>query len=145
MTSTKLYNSFPRMSYQKKIALINFIYFNQEGSSLNKSTITHLMDYALKEISSFGGFVVTEENEVEILGAMVVNNTGMEGYMPNNLIVASAFLQSPGKEGSKKRILQKIMHATRGDAALFIKNTHHQENIFNELNVKTIKMLAAVD
>jgi len=96
------------MSYQKKIALVNFIFDYQENAALNRSLITHLIDYALKEISSFGGFVVTEEMDNELLGVMVVNNTGMKGYMPNNLIVASAFLPNTGKEGSRKRILQKI-------------------------------------
>lgn len=129
------------MSYQKKIALINFIFDYQENASLNRSLITHLIDYALKEISSFGGFVVTEETEGELLGVMVVNNTGMEGYMPNNLIVASAFLPNTGKEGSRKRILQKIMHITRGDATLLIKNAHQQEAISNSLGLKTMKIV----
>lgn len=141
MTTTKLYNSFPRISYQKKITLINFIHDYQEGTTLNIPTITHLMDYALKEISSFGGFVVTEEKETKLLGIMIVNNTGMEGYMPKNLIVASAFLPTSGKEGSKKRILQKIMHTTRGEAALFIKNPHQQKHTINFLNLKTVKMM----
>jgi len=142
MTSTKLYNSFPRISYQKKAALIKFVCDYQEGTCLNKSTITHLVDYALKEISSFGGFLVTEETEEEVLGIMIVNNTGMEGYMPNNLIVASAFLPNIGKEGSKKRILQKIMYVTRGDTALFIKNTYQQKSYLANLGIKTIKMIA---
>lgn len=143
MTSTKLYNSFPRMSYQKKVALVNFIYDYQENAAaLNRSIITHLIEYALKEVSSFGGFVVTEETDSELLGVMVVNNTGMEGYMPNNLIVASAFLPNMGKEGSRKRILQKIMHITRGDATLLVKNTHQQETTSNNLGLKTIKIVA---
>lgn len=130
------------MSYHKKTALINFICNYQEDTNLTKLLITHLVDYALKEISSFGGFVVTEEAGDEILGIMVVNNTGMEGYMPNNLIVASAFLPSSGKQGSKKRILQKIMHITRGDTALLIKKTQQQENSIVNLGIKTIKMTA---
>jgi len=129
------------MSYQKKVSLINFICDYQENTSLNKSIITHLIDYTLKEIFSFGGFVVTEETDNELLGVMVVNNTGMEGYMPNNLIVASAFLPNIGKEGSKKRILQKIMHITRGDATLLVKNAHQQKSTSNNFGLKTMKIL----
>ena len=129
------------MSYHKKTALINFICNYQEDTNLTKSLITHLVDYALKEISSFGGFVVTEEAGNEILGAMVVNNTGMEGYMPNNLIVASAFLPSRGKQGSKKRILQKIMHVTRGDTTLLVKKAQKQESSLTYLGLKTLKVI----
>ena len=130
------------MSYQKKIALVNFIFDYQENAALNRALITHLIDYALKEISSFGGFVVTEEMDNELLGVMVVNNTGMEGYMPNNLIVASAFLPITGKEGSRKRILQKIMYTTRGDVTLLIKDAHQQEIASNNLGLKTMKIVA---
>lgn len=129
------------MSYQKKATLINFICDYQEDSSLDKSIITHLVDSALKEVSSFGGFVVTEEKQEEVLGVMVVNNTGMEGYMPNNLIVLGAFLPNTGKEGSKKRILQKIMHLTRGEAALLIKAVDQSESSLRSLGVKTLKMM----
>ncbi len=129
------------MSYQKKATLINFICNYQEDTSLDKSTITHLVDSALKEVSSFGGFVVTEEEKEEILGVMIVNNTGMEGYMPNNLIVLGAFLPSSGKEGSKKRILQKIMHLTRGEAALLVNASNQIENSMRNLGVKTVRMI----
>ena len=142
MTSTKLYNSFPRMSYQKKTNLINFICDYQEDTSLDKPTIAHLVDSALKEVSSFGGFVVTEEKQEEVLGVMIVNNTGMEGYMPNNLIVLGAFLPNIGKEGSKKRILQKIMHLTRGEAALIIKASDNSENSLRNLGVKTLRRMS---
>ena len=130
------------MSYQKKATLVKFICDYQEGTCLDKSVITHLVDSALKEISSFGGFLVTEENQEEVLGVMIVNNTGMEGYMPNNLIVLGAFLPNSGKEGSKKRILQKIMHITRGEAALLVKNSYQPENFLTSLGLKTVKMMA---
>ena len=127
------------MSYKKKAALINFICDYQEDTSLEKSIITHLVDYALKEISSFGGFVVTEEKQEEILGIMVVNNTGIEGYMPNNLIVLGTFLPNIGKEGSKKRILQKNMHITRGEAALLIKKSYQPKNFLHSYRCKNNK------
>ena len=118
MTMIKIYNSYPTISYSKKAKLIRFLIQHQENLSLKEEVITHLVNYAFKETSSFGGFIVTEEENEEILGAMVVNNTGMKGYMPNNLIVASAFLPTSGKQGSMKRLLQKIMYLTRGDTAL---------------------------
>lgn len=140
MTTTKLYNSFPLVSFQKKSELIRFLTIHQDNPELTPSTITYLVDYALREIFSFGGFVVTEEEGAKIVGAMVVNNTGMKGYMPNNLIVASAFLPGSNKAGSQKRILQKIMHLTKGDTALLIKSSRRRAEIPENIGVKTIQL-----
>ncbi len=138
MTTTKLYNSFPSVSFQKKSEIIQFLDNYADNLELTRSTITHLVDYALKEISSFGGFVITEEEDRKIVGAMVVNNTGMEGYMPNNLIVASGFLPGSQKAGSKKRILQRILYLTKGDTALLVKSACRKE-IPKNTGIKTIQ------
>lgn len=140
MTTTKLYNSFPSISFQKKSEIISFLNNHPDNPFLDRSTITHLVDYALKEISSFGGFVVTEEEDKKIIGAMVVNNTGMEGYMPNNLIVASGFLPGRQKAGIKKRILQKILYLTKGDTALMIQSPACRKSIPKNIGVKTIQL-----
>lgn len=139
MTTIKLYNAFPPLSLRKKTELIKFLSDYPENRELNSSTLVHLIDYALKEIHSFGGFIVTEEKDKEIIGAMVVNNTGMHGYMPNNLIVASAFVPGLLKTGSKKRLIQKIMYITKGDTAYLINNDIEKEVLPKNLGVKTIQ------
>ena len=140
MTSTKIYNSLSLLSNKKRSELINFISKNQYRSQISKEQITYLINYALKEISSFGGFIVTEENNEEIHAVMVVNATGMSGYMPGHVVVANAFL--PGKKkGSRKRLLQKILYQTRGDAALITNRPILEENLPDKLGLKSLQLV----
>ena len=140
MATTKLYHAFPPLSMRKKTELVNFLNTYQENPELDLSIIKHLVDYALKEIYSFGGFIVTEEDDQKIIGVMVINNTGMQGYMPNNLIVASAFIPGMLMQGARKRLIQKVMHFTKGDTAYLINSPQEKEQLQKNLGIKTFQL-----
>ena len=140
MATTKLYHAFPPLSMRKKTELVNFLNTYQENPELDLSIIKHLVDYALKEIYSFGGFIVTEEDDQKIIGVMVINNTGMQGYMPNNLIVASAFIPGMLIQGASKRLIQKAIHFTKGDIAYLINSPQEKEQLQKNLGIKTFQL-----
>ena len=84
-SQTTTYTAFSGMSPIEKNALISFICENAGNSS--KSEVQEALDYALKRKPSFGGFVVVITDGKPIIGAIIVNQTGMKGYNPNNICV----------------------------------------------------------
>ena len=87
MTDLKIYNPKHKMSPQEKESVVNFLHTHLEKFRDSKEDIRKAIDYSLKEYTSFGGFVITSYNNGELSGAVVVNQTGMEGYIPENILV----------------------------------------------------------
>lgn len=117
MHQTTVFNSFTGMGLGEKNALINFIC--QYCSRAQKPDVKEALDYALKEKPSFGGFVIAIKDEEKFIAAIVVNNTGMQGYIPNNLFAYVALnAKHPNKESILEEIMCKALDLSNGDVAL---------------------------
>ena len=75
--------------------------------------------YARGESGKPGGLVLTATDETaSILGAAVVNITGMAGYIPENILVYIATRRDQRGKGIGKKLMQAIIDNTDGDIAL---------------------------
>lgn len=120
---TTTYNAFTGMSPLEKNALVDFICENAGGAS--RRDVQEALDYALKRKPSFGGFIITVSENKRLLAAIVVNQTGMEGYNPNNICVYIAVAK---KCAQQEAVLQQLMHQAirhaHGDIAMHIEPDH---------------------
>jgi len=89
MTNISKYDAFSTMNYFKKSALADFLCAVNDIPVSQRERVVQSIDYALKETISFGGFIVTLEKENKFVGAVVVNKSGMGGFLPDNLVVLS--------------------------------------------------------
>ena len=62
-----------------------FEHLDQYGDE--REDIMKAINYSLSKGITPGGFVVVGRDEGVIVGAVVVNKTGMEGYIPENILV----------------------------------------------------------
>lgn len=116
---TTLYDAFTGMNAAEKSAVINFLF--EKTENVTKSNIREAVEYALKNKPSFGGFVLTAHVSRQLIGAIVVNRTGMEGYNPNNLFVYVTFHEDyRNDETTMLQILKKAIDLTDGDIALHV-------------------------
>jgi len=72
MYQQKLYDAYTGISYAQKNAIVQFLKNNLESSWLEEAAILKAVEYATKEIPSFGGFILTAESDEEIVAALVV-------------------------------------------------------------------------
>jgi len=122
MITPIIYDAFTGIGVSKKKAIIGFLSQYSEATWLDKNAINQAVDYAIKEIPSFGGFIVTAEENHQIIAALIVNKTGMQGYMPQNIAVLNAVLPAYENSPIVKEIKAKAMMLTRGDIAMVVNN-----------------------
>ncbi|MDK2852695.1 MAG: hypothetical protein PWQ38_960 [Proteiniphilum sp.] len=113
--------------------MIDFLHDQLEQYGDPKNQIERAIDYSLKEFTSFGGFVMLLKQEEELLAAVVINRTGMDGYIPENILVYIAVDRNKRGEGlGRKLMTQAIAHAD-GDIALHVEANNPAKRLYEKL------------
>ncbi len=116
----KVFNSFTLPTSQEKQELIDFLFTHLEQYGDPKEDIEKAIDFSLKETASFGGFVLIAKEDSKTVGAVVVNQTGMEGYIPENILVYIATHKDYRGQGIGKKLMNKTLELAKGDVALHV-------------------------
>src|SRR5690606_41468961 len=109
-----------------------FLYKNLDEYGDTKSAIRKAIEYAAKERCGLGGYVFTTENEDEIVGAVVVNKTGMEEYIPENILVYIAVHQNHRGEGLGKKLMDYTLENCKGDIALHVEKDNPAKFLYEK-------------
>ncbi|MFV0391907.1 MAG: GNAT family N-acetyltransferase [Paludibacteraceae bacterium] len=104
----------------KKEAIIDFLYTNLENYGDPKEDIGKCIEYALKETNSFGGFILTAEEDNRIVGCLVINETGMKDYIPENILVYVATRKDFRGLGIGRTLIAQVIEKTNGNIALHV-------------------------
>ncbi|MDA3838296.1 MAG: GNAT family N-acetyltransferase [Candidatus Delongbacteria bacterium] len=120
MIKTELYNSEYKPSIDQKENVINFLFNNLQEYGDPRSDIEKAIAYALQEIQSFGGFVLVSYSDNEISGVVVVNETGMKDYIPENILVYIATHKEMRGKGIGKFLMKKSIELANGNIALHV-------------------------
>src|SRR5690606_17360873 len=86
-----------------------------------------------KEADSFGGFILTAVKENEVVGALIVNQTGMKGYIPENILVYIATDTNQRGKGIGKKLMQKAIETATGDIALHVEPDNPARKLYEKL------------
>src|SRR5690606_42051458 len=100
MTETKVFNHTNKPSATVKSQIINFLYSNLEQYGDEKSSIEKAIDYSLGENNSKGGATILLYDNQILKGAVVINKTGMGGYIPENILV---YIAKIGRASCRER------------------------------------------
>ncbi|MCK5822988.1 MAG: GNAT family N-acetyltransferase [Bacteroidales bacterium] len=120
MFQTKVFNITDKPNLKEKDKLIDFLFDNLQEYGDPKSDIEKAVDYALEETPSFGGFLLVSYLENEISGVVVVNQTGMKDYIPENILVYIATHKNHRGEGIGKSLMQQTIELAKGNIALHV-------------------------
>ena len=125
----------PTENQKSQIAEFLFDHLDQFGDS--KIDILKSINYSLKECPSFGGFVITKRNEHEIIGAVVVNQTGMNGYIPDNVLVYIAVHRDLRGQGLGKELILTAINLAKGDIALHVEPDNPAKFLYSNIGFKS--------
>lgn len=100
--------------------VIDFLYEHLEEYGDPREDIEKCLNFALKISESFGGFVLLAIDENNIVGATIVNKTGMYGYIPGNILVYIATHKSHRGKGIGKELLKKALSLAEGSVKLHV-------------------------
>lgn len=98
-----------------------------------KEDILKCLDYALDPGMHAGGFVILAKEKGEILGALVINKTGMSSYIPENILVYIAVNENMRGMGIGKKILDMAIKMAHGAIALHVEPDNPAKKLYERL------------
>ena len=69
----------------------------------------------------------------EIMGATIVNKTGMADYIPENILVYIAVHENARGKGFGKKLMNKVIELADGDIALHVEPNNPAKFLYEKL------------
>jgi ribosomal protein S18 acetylase RimI-like enzyme len=80
-----------------------------------------------------GGVAVLAREEGRIVGAVIINKTGMSGYIPDNILVYIAVDASQRGKGLGKKLMTTAITMASGDIALHVEPDNPARKLYEKL------------
>ena len=135
-----IYNSFNKLRAVEKKNLVEFLFEHLDEFGDRKEDIQKAIDYSINENGnlplsiSFGGFSLIAYNENNsIIGAVVINRTGMSGYIPENILVYIATHREYRGKGIGKQLMKKAIEVADGDIALHVEPNNPAKFLYEKI------------
>lgn len=132
MLQTKVFNNQKKPNPSEKNETIEFLYSNLEQYGDARLAIEKAIDYSLGENNSKGGFTMLLYDDRILKGAVVINHTGMGGYIPENILVYIATHKKYRGEGLGKALMQQVIEKTDGDIALHVEADNPAKKLYEK-------------
>lgn len=129
----KIYNPEKQPNSVEKDKLASFLHLNLGEYGDSKQDILKAIDYALSMESNKGGLIIASYFDNLLTGVAVVNCTGMEGYIPENILVYIASHIDYRGMGIGKKIMKSIIEQTKGSIALHVESNNPAMHLYEKL------------
>ena len=114
MIQINSFDSSNKITEEEKSDVVTFLFDHLDQYGDAKADIEKAIAYALGEQSGRGGKVIVASHNSEILGAVVLNQTGMQGYIPENILVYIAVHDKTRGQGLGKQLMEKAIDLVEG-------------------------------
>ena len=111
------------------IALFLYTHLEQYGDTIED--IQKCIDYVMNPAK--GGNIVVGIEEQKIVAVVILNNTGMKDYIPENILVYIAVDNSQRGKGFGKQLMQKAISITEGNIALHVEPHNPAKKLYESL------------
>ncbi|MCC9063781.1 GNAT family N-acetyltransferase [Flavobacterium piscisymbiosum] len=117
-------------TYTQKI-IAAFLHTHLEQYGDETEDILKAIAYAMNPDK--GGNIVIGLEDQKIVGAVVVNNTGMKDYIPENILVYIAVDNSKRGKGYGKKLMEKAISVVEGNIALHVEPDNPAKVLYEKL------------
>lgn len=133
MIQYNTYKNGERLSAQTETQILHFLFEHLDQFGDAKQDIQKAIDYALKRKDRPGGLILTANDEHTIVGAVVLNETGMKGYIPENILVYIATHNQYRGKGIGKKLMQLAIEQSEGNIALHVEPDNPARKLYEKL------------
>lgn len=113
--------------------VLDFLFEHLDEYGDKREDIAKCMDYALSGAEGKGGSVLVATEDTKVVGALILNNTGMSGYIPENILVYVAVHGSTRGKGVGKGLVQMAIDNTNGGIALHVEPQNPARHLYEKL------------
>lgn len=133
MKEYQLFNEENKPSSQERKEIIEFLYQHLEQFGDSKEDIEKCVQYAIKESDSFGGFILQSFEGGVTTCIVIVNQTGMKGYIPENILVYIATHKEFRGKGIGKKMMIKAIELADGNIALHVEPDNPAKYLYEKI------------
>jgi ribosomal protein S18 acetylase RimI-like enzyme len=130
----KYYSTVEDMTFLEKQRIVDFLHEHLEEYGDPKKDIKNAIDYAMSPYPLAGGFILTAEKDGNILGSVIMNKTGMKGYIPENVLVYIAVHKEHRGEGIGKELMKESLKYAKGDIKLHVEPDNPARFLYKKFN-----------
>ncbi|GHA59885.1 GNAT family N-acetyltransferase [Pontibacter akesuensis] len=113
--------------------VLDFLFEHLDEYGDKREDIAKCMDYALSAAEGKGGSVLVAREDDKVVGAMILNNTGMSGYIPENILVYVAVHGNQRGKGVGKKLVQLATENTTGSIALHVEPQNPARHLYEKM------------
>ncbi|MBE0663950.1 MAG: GNAT family N-acetyltransferase [Bacteroidales bacterium] len=133
MYQFKIYDAFTKPDQTTKNQIVNFLSDHLDEFGDEKQHIMKCLNYAVKEEPSFGGLAIVLSEDKKMLSVVIVNQTGMGGYIPENILVYIATHRDYRGKGLGKMMMKKTLEMTEGDVKLHVEHENPARFLYEKI------------
>ena len=135
MIQTITFDRQNKPSLEEKTQIINFLHTHLEEYGDPCNQIAKAIDFSLEEYPSFGGFIVVlrDGHNNDIKGAVVINRTGMQEYIPENILVYIAIHRDYRGKGLGASLMNYAITIAKGAIALHVEPHNPAKKLYERL------------
>ncbi len=114
-------------------AIIDFLYTHLDRFRDSKEAINEAIDYAFSESDGKGGFIAAGIQEEKLVCALLMIQTGMKKYIPENILVYVAVDSDHRGKGIGGKVIEKSIEHCRGNVALHVEYDNPAKHLYERL------------
>lgn len=133
MTDLQTLSAIDNATFLQKNEIADFLFEHLGEYGDPKEDIMKCLDYALDSGLHAGGFVVLAREKNKIVGALVMNKTGMSGYIPENILVYIAVDANQRGKGIGGKIMDLALKMANGAVALHVEADNPARKLYERL------------
>lgn len=111
--------------------IASFLHKHLEQFGDKTEDILKCIDYVMNP-NKGGNIILGIENQ-EIVGTVILNNTGMKDYIPENILVYIAVDSAQRGKGYGKKLMEKAISITEGNIALHVEPDNPAKILYEKL------------
>jgi GNAT superfamily N-acetyltransferase len=116
---------------------VDFLYTHLDQFGDPKEAINKCIDYALGKDGKPGGFLLAAYYEEKLVGTLIINNTGMSGYIPEHILVYVAVDAAYRGKGFGKQIVERAIADCTGDVKLHVEYENPAKRLYERIGFST--------
>ncbi len=120
-----------------KSELTDFLHEHLDKYRDSPSAIAKAIDYAYSDESGKGGFILLAHNDERLVGAVVVNRTGMDEYIPAYILVYIAVDKGCRGQGIGSALIEKVFELCDDDLALHVEYDNPAKRLYERMGFKS--------
>ncbi len=128
-----IFNLFSSQDNVTRDMVVDFLHEHLDRFRDSKEDINKCLDYVFSSEKSEGGFILLALDNDNLVGVVVMIQTGMSGYIPENFLVYVAVDSNIRGKGIGGKLIKKAIAETNGNVALHVEYDNPAKRLYERV------------